>query len=100
MYKVKRSVMKAAYVVAKNLAVGKDVICPACGSIFIKKSYQQAFCSGRCKDGYWNSLKTPKQHKKHAVLSEDTLDSDCDELDGELTRGDEDICSNFDNCYN
>lgn len=42
------------YDINKSAAVGNEIICPVCGSHFIKKSYQQAFCSTECKDRYWN----------------------------------------------
>lgn len=42
------------YEVNKSASVGEDIICPSCGTHFIKKSYQQAFCSTYCKDKYWN----------------------------------------------
>ena len=42
------------YEVNKSASVGEDIICPSCGTHFIKKSYQQVFCSTKCKDNYWN----------------------------------------------
>jgi predicted nucleic acid-binding Zn ribbon protein len=38
----------------KAAKVGTEIICPVCGKHFIKKYYQQAFCSTECKDKYWN----------------------------------------------
>lgn len=42
------------YEVNKSASVGEDIICPLCRTHFIKKSYQQVFCSTKCKDRYWN----------------------------------------------
>lgn len=42
------------YDINKSAKVGTEIICPVCGKRFIKKSYQQAFCSTECKDKYWN----------------------------------------------
>ena len=48
------------YQAAKAAPVGSLIKCaaPGCGKKFIKKSYQQVFCSnkgrGNCKDRYWN----------------------------------------------
>ena len=46
------------YEVAKATKTGSECKCPGCGSMFTKKSYQQAFCSNKgrnnCKDRYWN----------------------------------------------
>lgn len=42
------------YEINKSASVGSDIVCPSCGTHFIKKSYQQAFCSAKCKDNYWN----------------------------------------------
>jgi hypothetical protein len=98
MSKIKKRVMLHA--VSKNSGIGEDVACPFCGVFFVKKVYQQTFCSGRCKDKYWNLFKTSNNHKKRAISRKDVSGDDSDELDGELTRGDEDICTDFDNQYN
>lgn len=48
------------YKTARASKVGSRIKCaaPGCGKTFIKKSYQQCFCSnkgrGNCKDRYWN----------------------------------------------
>ena len=34
--------------------VGSECRCPMCGKKFIKKVYQQKFCSIRCKNNYHN----------------------------------------------
>jgi len=51
----------AEYAIAKGAAVGTRVVCAACSTPFLKRSYQQAFCSnkgrGNCKDTYWNLVK-------------------------------------------
>lgn len=59
--------MQSAYEAAKEAAVGSRILCPVCDYAFIKRSYQQAFCSnnrkprgGRnCKDRYHNTI-TPR----------------------------------------
>lgn len=42
------------YELNKSAKVGTEIKCPVCGHVFIKKSYQQAFCCGECKDRYHN----------------------------------------------
>ena len=46
------------YDINKDAKVGTEIICPVCGKHFIKKSYQQAFCCGECKNRYWNQKRT------------------------------------------
>ena len=40
----------------KKALVGANIVCPTCGKHFAKKSYQQVFCRGKCKDTYHNSV--------------------------------------------
>ena len=40
----------------KKSLVGTNINCPTCGKVFVKKSYQQTFCKGKCKDRYHNSV--------------------------------------------
>ena len=42
---------------AKNAKVGDECVCPMCGSKYVKKSYQQCFCSGKCRNKYNNKRK-------------------------------------------
>ena len=48
------------YQAARAARVGSQIKCagPGCRKHFIKRSYQQCFCSnkgrGNCKDAYWN----------------------------------------------
>lgn len=48
----------SVYEASKAAKTGATCTCPACGKSFVKKSYQQAFCSNKgranCKDTYWN----------------------------------------------
>lgn len=37
----------------KSAKVGETIVCPTCGTEFVKKQYSQAFCCGKCKDAYW-----------------------------------------------
>lgn len=45
---------RAMYADMKSRKVGEPCVCPVCGEVFIKRSYQQAFCCTKCKDWYWN----------------------------------------------
>ena len=46
----------------KTSKVGSNLICPICGSEFIKKSYQHTYCSLTCKDKRHNQL-NPDRHR-------------------------------------
>ena len=46
---------KEQYLANKSAKVKDVLVCPICGSKFIKKQYSQAFCSTRCKDRFWNA---------------------------------------------
>jgi len=67
-----KSILKKDYKVAKEAKVGDSVICPSCGSKFIKTSYQQAFCKTKrgtaCKDNYWNNV-TPNKRNNTTRIS-------------------------------
>ena len=58
--------IREAYKVAKSAEVGKKILCPSCGTLFIKEHYQQAFCKTRggtvCKDKYWNTVDPKKRN--------------------------------------
>ena len=58
--------MREKYKIAKESKVGDEVICPSCGTKFIKTSYQQAFCKTKggtvCKDKYWNTVIPTKRN--------------------------------------
>ena len=49
---------KIQYDYNKKAKTGSIIVCPVCQKNFIKKSYQQAFCSNKgksnCKDKFWN----------------------------------------------
>lgn len=55
---LERNHTRSLYQKAKAAKVGSKVQCPVCGKMFVKKSYQQAFCCNKgkhnCKDRYWN----------------------------------------------
>ena len=55
------------YEAAKAAKTGTVCRCPSCGKEFIKKSYQQAFCSnkgrGNCKDKFWNRANDDRSHR-------------------------------------
>jgi hypothetical protein len=52
--------IKARYKLNKSSKTNTELICPSCGTAFIKTHYAQAFCktkSGtKCKDKYWNTV--------------------------------------------
>lgn len=55
------------YEVAKAAKTGQSCKCPSCAKSFVKKSYQQAFCSNKgknnCKDLYWNRASTQRSER-------------------------------------
>jgi hypothetical protein len=53
---------KEQYKVNKEAKVGETIVCPCCGKSFVKKQYSQAFCSGKCKDKFWND-KSDRHYK-------------------------------------
>jgi hypothetical protein len=64
--------IKQRYTLNKTKKVGEDCICPSCGTNFVKKSYQQAFCKTKsgtfCKDKYWNTV-TPNKRNNTTRIS-------------------------------
>ena len=50
----KRGQGKKYYKANKAAKVGETIKCTYCGTPFVKKSYQQAFCCTECKDKWWN----------------------------------------------
>lgn len=64
---IARSKRGDLYTVAKAAKTGETCTCPGCAKPFVKKSYQQAFCSnkgrGNCKDTYWNRA-TPERTER------------------------------------
>jgi len=60
------------YNTAKNTKVGEEIICPSCGTKFIKNSYQTVFCKtkggSKCKDNYWNNV-TPSKRNNTTRIS-------------------------------
>jgi len=53
----KPSKRKLQYESNKKAKIGEEITCPICSEVFVKKTYQQAFCCGKCKDAYWNNKK-------------------------------------------
>lgn len=45
------------YAINKKAKCGDEIICPICGTKFIKKQYSQAFCRIKCKDSFHNGRK-------------------------------------------
>ena len=54
--------IKERYFANKSAKVKDELVCPICGSKFIKKQYAQAFCCAGCKDKFWNK-KCSNRHK-------------------------------------
>lgn len=58
--------LKERYNLNKSASVGTELICPSCGSHFVKTNYQQAFCKTKpktkCKDFYWNNVTPSKRN--------------------------------------
>lgn len=54
----KKTKAQRRYESNKAAKVGTEITCPSCKGTFIKKSYQQAFCCGVCKDRYHNKRRT------------------------------------------
>ena len=44
------------YHLNKETKTGAEIVCPVCGAHFKKRQYSQAFCSGECKDRFWNAV--------------------------------------------
>lgn len=59
----KKSKRQITYELNKTLKVKDECICLVCGDKFIKKQWQQAFCSNDCKNTYWNNKKD--RHSKY-----------------------------------
>lgn len=57
------------YKVNKLAKVGDQIECPVCHTRFTKHQWQQTFCSGTCKDRYWNRKgdrhSDPEYHAKY-----------------------------------
>ena len=49
-----KSKINKQYLYNKEAATGTNLICPICGTSFIKKQYSQAFCCKDCKNKFWN----------------------------------------------
>ena len=94
-----KSKRKIVYEANKKAKVGTDIICPICGTKFVKRQYSQAFCCGRCKDAYWNAKvdrhsvgyyekydnKHPERKLRKALYSIDVLNArDEAELDARM----------------
>ena len=69
--------------------VGSNLICPMCGSEFIKRSYQHTYCSLTCKDKRHNQL-NPDRHRYSYIrnvhyydIMDDITDNDFDRYFGD-----------------
>jgi predicted nucleic acid-binding Zn ribbon protein len=73
------------YDINKSAKVGTEIICPVCGKRFIKKSYQQAFCSTECKDKYWNQKRKGNGYfKQYNIEHPERLERIGIDIDAEL----------------
>lgn len=94
-----KSKRKITYEANKKAKVGMDIICPICGTKFVKRQYSQAFCCGKCKDAFWNAKgdrhsveyyekydnKYPERKLRKALYSIDVLNArDEAELDARM----------------
>jgi hypothetical protein len=56
--------IKTRYKINKQAKTGDKLLCPSCGTEFVKTHYAQAFCKSKtgtqCKDKYWNTV-TPEK---------------------------------------
>ena len=76
------------YDINKQAKVGEEIICPVCGSHFVKRSYQQAFCCILCKDKYNNQRRKDNGYfKRYNLAHPERL-----ERAGISTEFDADIC--------
>ena len=64
--------MKVRYNINKAAKLKESLICPSCGSYFVKTHYAQAFCKSKgdtkCKDKYWNTV-TPEKRNNTTRIS-------------------------------
>lgn len=51
------------YAKNKSAKVGAKCVCPVCRRSFVKRSYQQAFNSTKCKDQYWNTVNDDRRFR-------------------------------------
>lgn len=73
---------RAMYADMKSRKVGEPCVCPVCGEVFIKRSYQQAFCCTKCKDWFWNR----RGDRHSAGYQERYLARKCEEMRAEERR--------------
>ena len=54
-----------------NAKIGEEIVCPSCGAVHVKKSYQSVFCKTKggtkCKDNYWNNVDSSKRNNKTRI---------------------------------
>jgi len=61
--------MRYRYGVTKAAKVGDHIRCPTCRKEFVKRTYNQVFCSNgkqskhSCKDRYWNFVDDSRRHR-------------------------------------
>jgi hypothetical protein len=57
-------VSKKHYKANREAKMGQTIVCPSCGTVFVKTAYNQIFCKSKsgtiCKDKYWNTV-TPQK---------------------------------------
>lgn len=68
------------YKINKSAKVGDKLVCPSCGTHFVKEHYQQVFCKSKpktvCKDKYWNTVDPKKRNNTTRIspASQEWLD--------------------------
>jgi endogenous inhibitor of DNA gyrase (YacG/DUF329 family) len=65
----------------KKAKTHSTIECPICHKKFKKVQYSQAFCSGRCKDRFWNSkgdrhIVSPSKESIDHILDYDGAEND------------------------
>lgn len=77
--------MSERYNKNKDSNVGSDIICPSCGTHFIKNTKAQSFCrtkkGTKCRDKYWNTVDPSKRNNRTRISPASRAWSDSQALD-------------------
>lgn len=80
---------KGLYRANKEAKVGETITCPVCHTRFRKIQWAQAFCSGHCKDKFWNT-QCKDRHRCDDTPGDGMTDHDWDEAFGVAEYNDAD----------